>query len=92
MTTRRRRQVVEEEPLLFDLPLAAPPPADRRARRSSSPSPVQVDLFSAESEVEEEVDVEPIGELTLKGFRTPVPALNVIAVREPADLPAMHGS
>ena len=56
MTTRRRRQVVEEEPLLFDLPLAAPPPADRRARRSSSPAPVQVDLFSAEPGVEDEVD------------------------------------
>ena len=36
------------------------------------------------AEVEEEVDVEPIGELTLKGFRTPIPAFNVIAVREPA--------
>jgi adenylate cyclase len=36
------------------------------------------------AEVEDEVDVEPIGELMLKGFRTPVPALNVIAVREPA--------
>ena len=36
------------------------------------------------AEVEDEVDVEPIGELSLKGFRTPVPALNVITVREPA--------
>jgi len=36
------------------------------------------------AEVEEDVDVEPIGELTLKGFRTPIPTFNVIAVREPA--------
>jgi adenylate cyclase len=45
------------------------------------------------AEVEEYVDVEPIGELTLKGFRTPVPALNVIAVREPsASVSALQGS
>jgi adenylate cyclase len=36
------------------------------------------------AEVEEAVDVEPVGELTLKGFRRPIPAFNVIAVREPA--------
>jgi class 3 adenylate cyclase len=36
------------------------------------------------AEVEELVDVEPVGELTLKGFSRPVPAFNVIAVREPA--------
>jgi uncharacterized RDD family membrane protein YckC len=53
MTERRRRQVVEEEPLLFDLPLAAPPPADRRARTSPRPAPVQVDLFAAEGGEEE---------------------------------------
>ncbi|MGH2640515.1 MAG: hypothetical protein ACRDGO_02320, partial [Actinomycetota bacterium] len=35
------------------------------------------------AEVEEDVDVEPIGELTLKGFRTPIPAFNVTGVREP---------
>ena len=35
------------------------------------------------AEVEEAVDVEPVGELTLKGFRRPVPAFNVIAVRQP---------
>jgi adenylate cyclase len=34
------------------------------------------------ADVEEDVDVESIGELTLKGFRTPVPAFNVIAVRD----------
>jgi CheY-like chemotaxis protein/class 3 adenylate cyclase len=45
------------------------------------------------AEVEEDVDVEPIGELTLKGFRTPIPALNVIAVREPtASVSALQGS
>ena len=36
------------------------------------------------AEIEAEVDVEPAGELTLKGFSRPVPAFNVIAVREPA--------
>jgi adenylate cyclase len=45
------------------------------------------------AEVEEDVEVEPIGELTLKGFRTPVPALNVIAVREPVgNASALQGS
>jgi class 3 adenylate cyclase len=44
------------------------------------------------AEVEEDVEVEPIGELTLKGFRTPTPAFNVIAVREPvADASALQG-
>jgi DNA-binding response OmpR family regulator len=36
------------------------------------------------AEVEDVVDVEPVGELTLKGFRTAIPAFNVIALREPA--------
>ena len=36
------------------------------------------------AEVEEDVDVEPIGELTLKGFHRPVSAFSVIAVREQA--------
>jgi adenylate cyclase len=45
------------------------------------------------AEVEEDVDVEPIGELTLKGFSRPVPALNVVAVREPAEnVSALQGS
>jgi class 3 adenylate cyclase len=35
------------------------------------------------AEIEEAVDVEPVGELTLKGFRRPIPAFNVIAVPEP---------
>jgi RDD family protein len=37
--------MAEEAPLLFDLPLAAPPPADRRARRRPIVEPVQADLF-----------------------------------------------
>jgi adenylate cyclase len=45
------------------------------------------------AEVEDDVEVEPVGELTLKGFRTPVPAFNVIAVREPAaNVSAVQGS
>jgi class 3 adenylate cyclase len=45
------------------------------------------------AEVEEDVEVEPIGELTLKGFRTPVPAFNVIAVHNPVpDSSARHSS
>jgi adenylate cyclase len=35
------------------------------------------------AEVEADVDVEPVGELTLKGFQRPVAAFNVVAVREP---------
>ena len=45
------------------------------------------------AEVEEDVDVEPIGELTLKGFRGPIPAFNVIAVREPSvNVSTLQGS
>ena len=40
------------------------------------------------AEVEKDVDVEPVGEFTLKGFQRPVPAFNVIAVREPAVEPS----
>ena len=36
------------------------------------------------AEVEDDVDVEPVGELTLTGFRRPVAAFDVVAVREPA--------
>lgn len=36
------------------------------------------------AEVEDDVDVESVGEFTLKGFRRPVAAFNVVAVREPA--------
>jgi adenylate cyclase len=36
------------------------------------------------AEVETDVEVEPVGEFTLKGFQRPVTAFNVIAVREPA--------
>jgi len=42
------------------------------------------------AEVEEDVEVEPVGELTLKGFRSRVPAFNVISVRDPvANAPAV---
>ena len=34
------------------------------------------------AEVEDDVEVEPVGEFTLKGFQRPVPAFNVVAVRE----------
>ena len=36
------------------------------------------------AEVENDVDVEPAGEFTLKGFQRPVVAFNVVAVRENA--------
>jgi adenylate cyclase len=36
------------------------------------------------AEVEDDVEVEPAGEFTLKGFQRPVPALNVVALREAA--------
>ncbi len=36
------------------------------------------------AEVEQDVDVEPAGEFTLKGFQRPVTAFNVVAVRETA--------
>jgi DNA-binding response OmpR family regulator len=35
------------------------------------------------AEVEDHVEVEPAGEFTLKGFRKPVAAFNVVGVREP---------
>ena len=38
------------------------------------------------AEVEAEIEAEPVGELTLKGFQRPVAAFNVAAVREPARL------
>jgi adenylate cyclase len=34
------------------------------------------------AEVEDDVEVEPVGEFTLKGFQRPVPAFNVLAVRD----------
>jgi DNA-binding response OmpR family regulator len=43
------------------------------------------------AEVEGEVEVEPAGEFTLKGFQRPVPALNVVAVCEQAELSAASG-
>ena len=38
------------------------------------------------AEVEGDIEVEPAGEFTLKGFRRPVHAFNVVAVREHAEL------
>ena len=38
------------------------------------------------AEVEDELDVEPVGEFTLKGFQRPVSAFNVVAVREQAEI------
>jgi adenylate cyclase len=40
------------------------------------------------AEVEDAVEVEPVGEFTLKGFQRPVVAFNVIVVREPAADPS----
>jgi adenylate cyclase len=36
------------------------------------------------AEVEDDVEAEPVGELTLKGFQRPITAFNVVAIREPA--------
>jgi adenylate cyclase len=36
------------------------------------------------AEVEDDVEVEPVGAFTLKGFQRPVAAFNVVAAREPA--------
>jgi adenylate cyclase len=33
------------------------------------------------SKIENQIDVEPLGELSLKGFSRPVPAYNVVGVR-----------
>jgi adenylate cyclase len=37
------------------------------------------------AEVEADIEAEPVGELTLKGFLRPIIALNVVAVRDPAE-------
>ena len=39
------------------------------------------------AEIDEDVEVEPVGELTLKGFRKPITAFNVLALRERAEQP-----
>jgi class 3 adenylate cyclase len=36
------------------------------------------------AEVEENVDAEPVGEYTLKGFSKPLPAFNILGLRERA--------
>jgi adenylate cyclase len=40
------------------------------------------------AEVEDDVDIEPMGEFTLKGFQRPVAALSVVGVRETASHPS----
>jgi DNA-binding response OmpR family regulator len=40
------------------------------------------------AEVEDDIEVEPVGEVMLKGFRRPVAAFNVVAVRETAAEPS----
>jgi len=44
------------------------------------------------AEVDGDVDAEPAGEFTLKGFQRPVPAFNIVAVRENAELSAASSS
>jgi adenylate cyclase len=45
------------------------------------------------AEVEDDIEVEPVGELMLKGFQRPFAAFNVVAVREPATgLPSRSNS
>jgi adenylate cyclase len=45
------------------------------------------------AEVEADVEAEPVGELTLKGFQRPITAFNVVAVREPAaQMPSVQSS
>jgi adenylate cyclase len=44
------------------------------------------------AEVEDDVEVEPVGEFTLKGFQRPVAAFNVVAVRDKAELPLSQAS
>jgi adenylate cyclase len=44
------------------------------------------------AEVDGDVDAEPVGEFALKGFQRPVPAFNIVAVREHAELSAASGS
>ncbi len=40
------------------------------------------------AEIEDAVDVEPVGEFSLKGFQRPVAAFNVLGVRETPNVPA----
>jgi class 3 adenylate cyclase len=44
------------------------------------------------AEIEDEVEVDPVGAFTLKGFQRPVAALNVVAVHEPATELAASGT
>jgi hypothetical protein len=68
--------------------LRAPPPETKPnlASRLADEATAGQILISQRlyAEVEDEVEVEPVGEFTLKGFQRPVAAFNVVAVREPA--------
>jgi adenylate cyclase len=44
------------------------------------------------AEVEDDVEVEPVGELTLAGFQRPVATFNVVAVREPESASVLRAS
>ena len=44
------------------------------------------------AEVEDDVEVEPVGELTLAGFQRPVATFNVVAVREPESANVLRAS
>jgi CheY-like chemotaxis protein len=44
------------------------------------------------AEVEDVVEVESVGEFTLKGFQRPVAAFNVVGIREPATAPSRASS
>ena len=50
-----------------------PPPPQRLHLRAVS-----------NAEVEDDIEVESVGEATLKGFQRPIAAFNVVAVRETA--------
>jgi hypothetical protein len=56
-----------------------------RLADEATPGP-DPDLPAPLAEVEDDVEVGPVGEFTLKGFQRPVPAFNVVAVRENVEL------
>jgi class 3 adenylate cyclase len=44
------------------------------------------------AEVEDAIEVEPVGEFTLKGFQRPIAAFDVLGVRKTAADPSQMGS
>ena len=56
-----------------------------RLADEATPGP-DPDLPAPLAEVEDDVEVGPVGEFTLKGFQRPVQAFNVVAVRENVEL------